>query len=545
MADDVRLSITGDNRGIKRTLSDTERAYIRHERKTQALFSRFGKGIGRGALGFTRSLAAPITALAGGAAYWAAGKNLMAYEAMLTRIAIQGGLTAAEQENLNKQMMSTALAAGQDRMNVLSGLDIIVEQLGDLEFARDIIKDIAIASTATGAEMSSLGALAVQLKQKLNLANNEIKDALNTLTVQGKYGAFTLKDMADNGERLFAAAGRFDMKGLDSVRSFGALMQVARMGTGSSEQATTSIEGILSDILSKQKKIAKYKINLYTDKDKTQLKALDTIIKEIIVKTKGREDLLGNIFGRQSIRGITTLAKLYRDTGGFALFDELVSADAERAGEIMLDFARYSETTEFSMRQLANLATVFGDSLVGGVLSSLNADLRELTSNPEKMEEFKKQLQEIGKNVGDLAKGTYDLVAALNALIPLINVIGYVTKTFISDPIEEFNTARERQNDIKRKIQLAKQWGVKVKDVDRLMAAWDAADKNPTFTSQMFLQYAGNQLKNPFPEPVVNNEINIYQQNDGSFTTDTDSTSTKSKTVVRELPRGVHPVARK
>lgn len=545
---DVKLTISGENRGIKRTLSDTERAYVAHERKTKAIFGRVGRSLGHTALGFTKSLVAPVTALAGGAAVLAAGKNLMDYESQLTRLAIAGNLTAAQQKQLNKEIMDSAFATGQSRNAILSGIDTIVEQTGDLQFARDAIRDIGVASTATGAEMQSLAALANQLKEKLNIGKSDLSTALNLLTVQGKAGSFNLKEMANNGERLFAAAGRFDMSGLDSLRRFGALLQVARMGTGSSEQATTSIEGIFSEILDKQKQISRYGVKIYSDKDKTKLKSVDSIVKDIIRNTNGREDLLGNIFGRQSIRGITTLAKLYRDTGGFDLFEELVSADSKRAGEILLDFARYAETATFQLRQLGTLATTFIDPLVGGVLSTMSADLRELTSNPEKMEEFKKQLADIGRGVGDTAANVYSLVAALTGLIPLLEIITGTMKgvqwmknpfkgsKFFVDPEAQ---QKEMIEDLEKKAQDRK-----------YKKLWKKAEDNPTYNSQMyqqlFQQHLG-QFSSPtviVQPPDITNEISISNVGDIQSNVDSKSSTGTTNVKIKKLPRGVHPVAK-
>lgn len=538
MSDEVRLSITGENRGIKRTLSDTERAYIAHERKTKALFGRMGRGIGRSALGFTRSLAAPVTALAGGAALLAAGKNLMTYEAQLTRLAIAGSLTAAQQKQLNKEIMDSAFATGQSRNAILGGIETIVEQTGDLQFARDAIRDIGIAATASGAEMQSLAALSNQLKEKLNIGKGDLGAALNLLTVQGKAGAFNLKDMANNGERLFAAAGRFDMSGLDSLRRFGALLQVARMGTGSSEQATTSIEGIFTDILDKQKQISRHGVQIYTDKDKTKLKSVDTIIKDIITKTKGREDLLGNIFGRQSIRGITSLAKLYRDTGGFALFDELVSADAERAGEIMQDFARYAETAEFKVRQLGNVLSVFGDAVSAGFLRSLNVNLGEIFSDPEKLDLFKSKVESIGAEVGKIGTLAFDAVAAFAELSHLATVIMGTLKivNWILTPIAWLVRGAEKMKAFSDK------------DMEESQKAVDAYNrKNRKYTSQMyeqFFQKIGMPGAPIIPPPQVTVENIIYNEGNIQTSVDSKTSSGNANVKTKTLPRGVHPVAK-
>jgi TP901 family phage tail tape measure protein len=285
------------------------------------------------------------------------------------------------------------------------------------------MRDLAVASTATGASMGDLGALAANLRDKMGLANDEIKGALATLTSQGKQGAFTLQNMAAMGERLFSAAGRFDVQGMEGIKQFGALVQVARMGTGSSEQATTAIEGMLADIIDKQKQIRKHArgFDIFKPGTKGELKSIDQVIKGIVRGTGGDITKLQQIFGRESIRGISTLAKVYKDTGGFDLFDKIAAGGDPAV--LMKDFARYSESAAFQMQQLKNMGTLFADSALSPIIADLSDRLREFTSDPARVEAFVSQIRALGSEIGNLA--TFLMQLADNPIV----------KTFILNPV--------------------------------------------------------------------------------------------------------------
>jgi len=231
--------------------------------------------------------------------------------------------------------------------------------------------------------------------------------ALNTLTVQGKAGAFTLSDMASHGERLFAAASRFDITGMERFNKFGALIQVARMGTGSSDQAATAIERILDDIISKHKTIKKLTgVEIFKDKNKTELKEMDEIIKGIIVGAKGNKTVLQRIFGVQATRGISVLAEYYKQTNGFDLFDRLSGVDAEKANELMNDFARYSKEAAPQLRALSNLARRFADASLAPTIRNAADALESITADPERMEEIAASINTMAKALSGLARGT-------------------------------------------------------------------------------------------------------------------------------------------
>ncbi|HUV96626.1 MAG TPA: phage tail tape measure protein, partial [Acidobacteriaceae bacterium] len=334
--------------------------------------------------------------------------DLAQYDSQLTRLAIQGRMGTEEQMALRHGIQQVSMASGQSREEILGGLDAIVERTGDLKFATEVMADMAVASTATGAAMGDLGALASNLQQKMGLATDEIRTAFGILTSQGKAGAFTLENMATMGERLFAAAGRFGVKGMGGIKQFGALVQMARMGTGSSEQATTAIEGAMADIIDKAEILRSSGFSIFKPGTKNEMKSVEDVFKGIIKLTGGDVTKLQKIFGRESIRGVSAIAQAYKETGGFAMFDKL--AEGGDPSELMRDFARYSQSSVFQFQQLRNIGVEFLDKAISPMLAKTTIWLRNLTSSPEKLEELRERLGAIAGGLQDGIAGAAEIL---------------------------------------------------------------------------------------------------------------------------------------
>jgi TP901 family phage tail tape measure protein len=403
---DVTLRIGGETDGLDRSLRRSGNSITTFERRAVTSFRKINHEM---AQGMKRAIINPIAGLAGGAAILTLSKQIVDYDARVTRLAINANTSAEEQMRLKKEMIETGIATGQSRNDVAEGVEKIVEKIGDLDLARFLMKDMGIAATATGASMQSMGALAVEFADKMGLTKEEMASAFNVLTVQGKDGAYTLKDLADMGERLFSAASGFNIQGMEGIKSFGAFLQVARKGTGNSAQATTAVEGALTDIIDKQKiirKLAKFDI---IDRAKSKngvdvLKDFETVLKGIIEGTKGNIPTLMEIFGRESIRAIRPMAVNYQATGRFDKFDSFKNSAIGRETEILKDFARYSETAAYKLDKLLNVGTKFADVALAPSIDNLAKSIDNLLKDPEKLKEFESSLQSLGEALAAFAK---------------------------------------------------------------------------------------------------------------------------------------------
>jgi TP901 family phage tail tape measure protein len=522
---DVNFRIGGDSSPLEREL---RRSKGHVDRYSNGVVSQFRRLESRVAQHLKRGLVNPITGLVAAGSILAMSRQVMEYNANLTRMGIQGGISADEQMRLKGEMLDVAYASGQSRDAILQGLNAIVQRTGDLGFARDVMKDMAIASTATGASMEDLGALASNLQQKLRLGKGEIMSAFNILTVQGKAGAFTLEDMARMGERLFSAAKRLDVSGLDDVRKIGAFAQIARMGTGSSEQATTAVERSISNILAKQKEIENLGVNV---KDNGKVRAFDELIKDIIAATKGDEGVLGKLFGEEGIRAVSIIASAYRETGGFDLFDKLMRSDVGREGELLKDFARYSGEAKFQWQVLATAATEFADTALGPVIKSASDALKEMTGNPDKMAAFRAEIVTTATAVAELAKLLMALTWPARKIMQF-----WGTYYEWADTIAEKDGGMTAGGQVLEKYRI--KWNMIPEEKRRSYLEEAKAGGRPVNIMKAVVDYERDKRSGSAPIAAKNDvDVNVYI--DTAARVRTDSTSSGGAVSARvNLPRG-------
>lgn len=200
--------------------------------------SRSLRGLGRAASlaskGFDR-LGNRYTAMIGGAAGLGTAKSLVSLEARLTQLGVQANKSAAEINTMNQEIYRVARAPHirVDPSQILNAIDKIVEKTGNLDLARDNIENIGLAIRATGAAGENIGAMIADMNEKFGLKNSEqFNESLDALVNQGKAGAFTLQNMATQGERITAAYGSFNRVGPGAVKEMGAMMQMIKRGVG-------------------------------------------------------------------------------------------------------------------------------------------------------------------------------------------------------------------------------------------------------------------------------------------------------------------------
>lgn len=225
----------------------------------------------------------------------------------MVRLGIQSERTNEEMDALRKNIIKTAEAPDirLDPEKILAAIEKIVEKTGDLDLARDNMRNLALAIQATGAEGEDLGAVVADLSQKFGLKGPEqYAKALGVLIAQGKKGAFPFAAFATQGERLTAAYAATGRTGPKAVREMGAMIQMAKQGTGSSEQAATAYERLLATITQEKTAVLlKEGIQLFDPdalaKGQKMFRSMPEIMKDIVRKTKGDVGMLSKVFGRR------------------------------------------------------------------------------------------------------------------------------------------------------------------------------------------------------------------------------------------------------
>ena len=322
-----------------------------------------------------------VAGIAGGG--FAAGgvlRHIIATEERLERLGIQSGRSTKDMQQLYEEIKRVASLPEirLDPRQILAAVEAIVEKTGDLDFAHDNLELIAQAIQGAGSTGDALGRLAAELG-KLGVTDTaDVAEALNLITAQGKSGAFTLGNMAAQGERLFSAFARLDYRGAGAVRQLGAISQMARQSTGSSEQAATAVEALLRT-LSDAQKIDQIWSDLGVNvRDATgAFRPLDRVLKEIVAATGGDVAQLSEIFDAEAIRAMSGLAT----PKGRADYERFLSIEAP-ADMLAQDAARIAATSGAKVQETkTDVEGWLQDNLtghVGEVVTALTAFKDEL-----------------------------------------------------------------------------------------------------------------------------------------------------------------------
>ncbi len=394
---DIGVGFKVDRSGLSRGLKRSSRSISKWSKDAS-------KNINDKLVGGFKQIPSALGVGLGVAGVVLATKKLAQYEAQLTRLSIQGKMTKKEQMELGEEINNVAIATGQSRTSIVQGLDAVVQRTGDIEQAKNIMSDLAVASQGTGAGMSDLGATAALLKRDFGAMDKDMMKFFDLFTAQGKKGSFTLQDMASQTEKLFASAGRFDMTGITGATEIGALAQVARMATSSAEEAATAVKATFSDVIKNRGKIEKMGIS-FKSEDGSQ-KSMTDILKEIVTATKGdkQQQKLQKIFNERSIPLITKLSSGLNKEGNFRVLDQFMLKEKEFAGTIAKDNERFMGTAGAQMGRIGALAEVLADKALSGTLENMAGAIDELTKDPEAMKDLQEAIEGIGVAVTAVTK---------------------------------------------------------------------------------------------------------------------------------------------
>lgn len=245
-----------------------------------------------------------------------AARESMQLQTLANRISIAGrgpGEQAVDSTMLRKEFERTALATpGISAQQVGEAVQAFVSLTGDLKTARTGASVFATAGSAFGADPKALAEAAAALSEKFNITGlEELQNAIAVLGFQGKQGAFEIKDMAAQFQRLATSADAFDIgKGTAAVATLGGLTQIARKGTGNARMATTAVENIFAGLTSHRGELEAQGVK-FTNAKGEKLNIRDILL-QTIATTGGndpaaKEAGLLHIFGKQGIRGVNPL----------------------------------------------------------------------------------------------------------------------------------------------------------------------------------------------------------------------------------------------
>ena len=269
-----------------------------------------------------------------------AAREAMALQESTNRLSINArgaGQEFVDPAQLRREFEAVAVSTpGQSAQEISEAIQQFVSLTGELKTGRESAGTFATVASATGAGIGDVSSAAASIFNQFGLkSKDEMKDVMASLTFQGKKGAFEVKDMAAQFQRLAAAGASFGLTGVQGVKTIGGLAQIARTGTGSAAQTTTAIENIFSNMIGKSALLKKEGVNVYDKKGRTR-DVGDILIESIVKSGKNnfekKSQVLQQVFGDQGIRGVRPLLAKYQTEFQAAQKNGATEAEAAAAG---------------------------------------------------------------------------------------------------------------------------------------------------------------------------------------------------------------------
>lgn len=315
------------------------------------------------------------TALATGAGAIGTLRFLGNLDERLRALGVQANAPAERIDELKNKMFEIANAPDirVDPAGLLDAVEKIIEKTGDLDLAEANLENVGLAMRAASAEGVSIGAMIADLDKKFAIKGpEEMRQTLDALVNQGKQGAFTLQNLASQGERVTAAYGQFGRTGTSAAREMGAALQLIRQGTGSAEQAATALEALVRTLndAEKSKLLEGAGIQLLDPDDPSRMRSVLAIMEDIIKATGGDVRKISKIFDAEAMRAFSAAIVEFKQTGGLQSVQEFLDVD-DSGASILADAKRNAEGANAAIQKLVNAAKSYSESNLAGHVQDL------------------------------------------------------------------------------------------------------------------------------------------------------------------------------
>lgn len=330
------------------------------------------------------------SALLGSVGLAVSGKSVADLETRLTRLRLQAGISKEEMAKLNQELFKTAQKRdiNIDPSELISAIERIVGKTGDLQFAVQNMQNLAYAISATGAAGQDVGAMGADLMEKFGIKDQqEIIKTLGLLVNQGKAGAFELRDLATQGERVTAAYASTGRQGKQAVAEMGAMLQMARKATGGPEETATALEALIRNFNDpmKRKLLTDSGIKLMDPEDPKRMRSIIDISKDLIKLTNADVSKIGRAIDSEGLRALNAMIIEFKQTGGFKSIDEFLNTSSDPQA-LLDDSKEVAQTFNSAMTSLRTAFMYFANTNLAGPIQTLADALNSL--DPETLQQI-------------------------------------------------------------------------------------------------------------------------------------------------------------
>lgn len=388
------------SQGIKSAGSGVEAFASKAASAIQGVDKAFsGLGTAMGAIGVSLSVGA-------------ATKEIIQLDNRLTRIGLTADASAEQVQQLKQKVFEAATDSSIkiDTTSINDALDVVMTKTGDLKYAEDNIRNIAIAIQATGEQGASIGSVFAEF-QKFGYTAEQITQLMDDMVKQGDQGAFTFGEFAKAGSAVISAYSPIGTAPED-IKKANAAMQIIMKGTKSAEIAVTALGSAMSELSSPDKQQKLMAIGVRVRDESGKFRDFNDIMADLLKVSEkvGNTDFLGNIFGQTSMQAIRAYSNFYDD-----MYPKLMDL-GDTTGAMENKSATMANTLAANLQQVQTAFVRFADAKLTAPLEKLTDLLNKLAEDPEA---FNRVFTGIAVGIGS--------IAAVKGLSSVINIISGIS----------------------------------------------------------------------------------------------------------------------
>jgi TP901 family phage tail tape measure protein len=281
---------------------------------------------------------------------------------------------------------------------------------------------IAKTATATRAQMDDISDTFLALANNMKISAADSESAMNIMVKSTKLGQVEFKDMAKWIPKLTPMLAGLGMSGKESVAQLASMLQVAKIGAGTADEAGNNLVNLLTKINAPDtiKDFEKVGIDLKASLKASALNGIDPVtamlgtVEAYMNKALSPKDLA---------KYQAALAE--KDNAKSAQMFKSLS-EAGNMGQLFQDMQAMSALRAL-LQNKDKLQSFSADSLAAGNTDMLGADFDKRTAGfNEKMKQLKINLVDIGITVGETLIPS--ILSLVESVKPMINAVAEFAK---------------------------------------------------------------------------------------------------------------------
>jgi hypothetical protein len=324
-------------------------------------------------------------------------KDIIELDHRMARVGLTANAGAEQIANLKRKIFEAARSPDIkiDPTEIVSAVEVIMTKTGDLKFAEENIRNVALAIQAAGESGGPMGDVFAEFA-KNGYSAGQISRLMDDMVAQSDQGEFTFAEFAKNAKAVLSAYSAIGNSPDDVMRA-NAAMQVLTAGTKSAEVAATVLNSAINELRDPRKRAEIEKLGIEVrDIETGKLRDFNDIMLELAEASNDiyKADIINALFGSETIKAVSA----YNSEFAKKLKDLLDLGDT--GGKSSGKAATMAKTLQSNLQGLKTSLYEFADANLTAPLAGITKLLNDLTAHPERV---KRLFTEIALGLGAVA----------------------------------------------------------------------------------------------------------------------------------------------